>query len=278
MSITFSVRTDKALKADAEKVLADIGLSLNTVINLMMRQVVIQRGVPFDMRSSDGSPDVKAERKKLTNNQNALDYAYAIAKKVHQGEISADAGAEQIAALTGRTASTELLTIQMLCCMLDGTVYDMRRDATTTRRFLELIYEDPDFTEVEQENARLALQLHIDKISESGTQANPVSLKEILFDYSVGETAPVQQFRKYLEDKGYSKANPSGGRSTIDDYIYRVNTIVEREGLTWSDLTSSIGFLCEKYESGGAEEEFGRKSHRSYINALKRFQDMCCGS
>jgi DNA-damage-inducible protein J len=40
-------RIDKALKAQAERVLADCGLELSDAIRLFLRQVVMQRGIPF---------------------------------------------------------------------------------------------------------------------------------------------------------------------------------------------------------------------------------------
>ena len=45
-----NARVDKTLKADAEKVLAKVGLSTTDVINLMLHQIVLQKGLPFEAR------------------------------------------------------------------------------------------------------------------------------------------------------------------------------------------------------------------------------------
>ncbi len=45
-----NARVDKTLKANAEKVLAQVGLSTTDVINLMLHQIVLQQGLPFEAR------------------------------------------------------------------------------------------------------------------------------------------------------------------------------------------------------------------------------------
>ena len=80
------------------------------------------------------------------------------------------------------------------------------------------------------------------------------------------------EFEKFLEKSGYSKITPSGNPSTCTDYAQRrIPAILERENISLSQLESNILRIIEKYDKFGSESDFGSKSKRSYINALKRF-------
>lgn len=48
--ISFSVRLDSKLKADAEKLFAELGLSLGNAMNIFLRQSVRIKGMPFPIR------------------------------------------------------------------------------------------------------------------------------------------------------------------------------------------------------------------------------------
>lgn len=45
-----NARVDKQLKAKAEKVLNRVGISTSDLITLLLHQVVLQKGVPFDVK------------------------------------------------------------------------------------------------------------------------------------------------------------------------------------------------------------------------------------
>ena len=47
---TINARVDKRLKARAEKVLSQVGISTSDLITILLHQVVLQKGVPFDVR------------------------------------------------------------------------------------------------------------------------------------------------------------------------------------------------------------------------------------
>jgi DNA-damage-inducible protein J len=49
-NISFSVRLDSKLKADAEKLFAELGLSLGSAMNIFLRQSVRVKGLPFSIR------------------------------------------------------------------------------------------------------------------------------------------------------------------------------------------------------------------------------------
>ena len=45
-----NTRVDKALKTKAEKVLAQIGISTSDLVTILLHQVVLNKGVPFDLK------------------------------------------------------------------------------------------------------------------------------------------------------------------------------------------------------------------------------------
>ena len=47
---TINARVDEKLKARAEKVLAQVGVSTSVVITMLLHQIVLRKGIPFDVR------------------------------------------------------------------------------------------------------------------------------------------------------------------------------------------------------------------------------------
>jgi len=82
-----------------------------------------------------------------------------------------------------------------------------------------------------------------------------------------------KQFEDYLIKKGYSVKTPSGNPSTVYAYIKSIDRICKDEHITWDVLYERIGDIVRQYDKGGAKESFGSKSNKTWINALKRFQD-----
>ena len=85
----------------------------------------------------------------------------------------------------------------------------------------------------------------------------------------------LENFKTYLIKQVYSERTPSGNPSTVYDYGKRVENILERERISILKLAENIDFYVRKYDIDGIEAEYGNKSHRAIINALKRFQDFC---
>ena len=84
----------------------------------------------------------------------------------------------------------------------------------------------------------------------------------------------LDKFEKNLIERGYSEITPSGLPSTTYDYSKkRIPKICEREGITVEQLASDIKLYVEKYDKGGSESKFGKRSHDAFINALKRFEE-----
>ncbi len=58
------VRMDPELKAQAEDILAKLEIPASTVVNMLYRQIVLQHGIPFDLKIPDEHPldiDVMSE-------------------------------------------------------------------------------------------------------------------------------------------------------------------------------------------------------------------------
>ena len=45
-----NARVDKRTKAEAQKVLGQVGMTTTEAINLFLRQIVLHKGLPFDVR------------------------------------------------------------------------------------------------------------------------------------------------------------------------------------------------------------------------------------
>lgn len=83
----------------------------------------------------------------------------------------------------------------------------------------------------------------------------------------------LKNFETYLIEKNYSVQTSSGKPSTVYDYRKRVGNICEKEVISILKLAENIDYYVKKYDTDGVEAEYGNKSHRANINALKRFQD-----
>ena len=81
------------------------------------------------------------------------------------------------------------------------------------------------------------------------------------------------QYELYLEAAGYPVVGRTGKDSTVPAYAYAVEQVLKEENLTWAELEKNIAQIVKKYDMGGACEDFGAKSNRTVINALKRFAE-----
>ena len=89
------------------------------------------------------------------------------------------------------------------------------------------------------------------------------------------DVALKEAYEAYLIDKDYSLETPSGSDSTVPQYIRGVNDVLVEEHLTWSSLVSEISRIIPVYDEGGAKYNIGKKSNRTVINALRRFEEFC---
>lgn len=79
------------------------------------------------------------------------------------------------------------------------------------------------------------------------------------------------QYEIYLQAAGYSVLTPKGNPSTVPQYSRAIEKTLEKERLTWSELKTRIANIIPKYDNGGIFEDFGNRSNKTVINALKRF-------
>jgi DNA-damage-inducible protein J len=53
---TIFARVEPEIKEQAEQVLKQLGIPMSNAISLFLRQVVLQRGIPFDIKLSKNTP------------------------------------------------------------------------------------------------------------------------------------------------------------------------------------------------------------------------------
>ena len=56
-----TIRVDKALKAQADELFKEIGLSTSAAINIFLRQAVREHGLPFKPTAASSDPDTHTE-------------------------------------------------------------------------------------------------------------------------------------------------------------------------------------------------------------------------
>jgi len=82
-----------------------------------------------------------------------------------------------------------------------------------------------------------------------------------------------KQFEAFLIRKGYKQFTASGLPSTVYAYLKSIDKICEWERVSWQNLAANISVYLRQYDVGGIKEELGRKSHNTYISALKQFAE-----
>ena len=49
-STNLNIRTDKEIKAQAEKIFEALGLNMSTAVNIFLRQAIRENGIPFEVK------------------------------------------------------------------------------------------------------------------------------------------------------------------------------------------------------------------------------------
>ena len=83
----------------------------------------------------------------------------------------------------------------------------------------------------------------------------------------------INEYEKYLISIGYKQTTPSGHPSTVYQYLKAIRTVCDEEGINLTGLKENISSIILKYDIGGEKETIGAKSHKTVINALKRFEE-----
>lgn len=81
-----------------------------------------------------------------------------------------------------------------------------------------------------------------------------------------------ESFYNYLISAGYKEYTPSGRKGTVYSYCYAIEKVLENEGISWEELRKNIKQIIVKYDQGGIYEDFGNRSNRTVINALRSFE------
>ena len=95
--------------------------------------------------------------------------------------------------------------------------------------------------------------------------------------YRVGKIIPIgpvaSAYVDYLIAAGYKTETDSGKPSTVYAYVKAVLAVLSEEDISWLTLKTNASDVVKKYDIGGEKEILGRKSNKTVINALKRFEE-----
>lgn len=50
VTTNLNIRTDKAIKEQAEQIFNELGLNMTTAINMFLRTTIRERGIPFELK------------------------------------------------------------------------------------------------------------------------------------------------------------------------------------------------------------------------------------
>ena len=95
MSKTTSIyaRVEPAIKEEAENILSQLGIPMSNAINIFLRQIVLQKGLPFEVKINQNKPLVYGD---LTPDEFNFEIEKGF-KNLEQGKIvSADRVAERM--------------------------------------------------------------------------------------------------------------------------------------------------------------------------------------
>jgi DNA-damage-inducible protein J len=76
-NVTTSIRIDADTKKTASELLNDLGLDLSSAVNIFLKQVILQGGLPFEIKYPQYKPEVieaMEEAKKINKDPNAKKY------------------------------------------------------------------------------------------------------------------------------------------------------------------------------------------------------------
>ena len=82
----------------------------------------------------------------------------------------------------------------------------------------------------------------------------------------------IEAFKRYLINKGFKEYSANGNPSSVLDYSYRLGRLLAAENVTLDELSNNIQKYIALYGRDGEKWCIGRKSHQSYINALRQFR------
>ena len=75
-----------------------------------------------------------------------------------------------------------------------------------------------------------------------------------------------KQFEEYLQSKNYRP-------TTSIDYPARLERLCRKEKISYEHLAQHLAEIMPQYERTGNKSSYGKRSHRSVINALRRIAE-----
>ena len=75
----------------------------------------------------------------------------------------------------------------------------------------------------------------------------------------------LKNFENWLLENNYSA-------STSADYMGRIERLCRKEGYTLAHLVENISSILPQYETAGEKSSYGKRSHTSVRQALRRFK------
>lgn len=75
-----------------------------------------------------------------------------------------------------------------------------------------------------------------------------------------------KQFEQYLLEKNYKP-------TTSIDYPARLERLCRKEKISFEYLAKHLADILPQYETNGKKSSYGKRSHSSVLNALRRFAE-----
>lgn len=73
-----NIRTDKEVKAAAEKIFEELGLNMTTAVNIFLRQTIRENGIPFELKlniPNDTTLSAISEGRQIASDKNIKGYS-----------------------------------------------------------------------------------------------------------------------------------------------------------------------------------------------------------
>jgi len=69
---SITIRTDKEIKKEAQKLLSDLGLDMSTAVNMFLRQIIQKNGLPFNVTLNTLRPSTLHALTETSDNKNLI--------------------------------------------------------------------------------------------------------------------------------------------------------------------------------------------------------------
>lgn len=76
----------------------------------------------------------------------------------------------------------------------------------------------------------------------------------------------LNNFKTYLLNQNYKPL-------TAEDYKGRIERLCQKENISVETLVKNLSKIIPDYEKTGKKSSYGRRSHSSVLNALRRFAE-----